>query len=73
MTHPNPQIQKNQEEFLKQCQEDRREFHARYFRIGNATCRYYLTAHAAGDTGMKDWMKEHLSDDDYNTYMLLFQ
>ncbi|WP_075344117.1 hypothetical protein [Tenacibaculum agarivorans] len=41
MKHPNKQQQKNQEEFLKNCPEDQREFHARMFRLGNVAYRYH--------------------------------
>lgn len=112
MNHPDPQIQQNQEEFLKRYPEDQREFHARLFRIGNATYRYHQLAASAGDIpesyfeewleglpanirkdmekqgfekcksmlsftryvnecrdiGMDDWMKKHLSEEDYNVY-----
>ncbi len=37
MKHPDPKIQKKQEEFLKNCPPKDREFHARLFRIGNTS------------------------------------
>lgn len=117
MKHPNIQCQKKQEEFLKNCPPEEREFHARLFRYGNATYRYHQ--HAANprnteslklyyeewleglqkldpdfalimekqgfekcktimsftryvnertDIGLDEWLKEHLSEDDYNYY-----
>lgn len=44
MKHPNPDIQKNQEQFLNSCPPEEKEFHSRLFRIGNATYRYHRLA-----------------------------
>ena len=40
MKHPNTQIQKRQDEFLQNCPDGEREYHARIFRIGNASIHY---------------------------------
>jgi hypothetical protein len=113
MKHPNPQIQKNQDDFLNQCPEREKGYHAMLFRIGNAAYRYYQLAHSTSneilelyfqewlkslptnikadmekqgiekcklmlpftryvnerkDIGMDEWMKEHLSEEDYKAY-----
>ncbi|MBP1615427.1 MAG: hypothetical protein H6Q13_2875 [Bacteroidetes bacterium] len=113
MRHPSPQIQKNQDEFLENCPEEEREFHAALFRIGNAAYRYHQLSislnmerlklyfeewlqglppsisedmkrqgfercqsmlpftryvNERNDIGMDEWMKEHLSEEDYSTY-----
>lgn len=115
MKHPNPQIQQNQEEFLKQLPEEERSFHAALFRVGNAAYRYHQLANTTEindktlqlyfrewldglpinirisleekgfeyckttmsftryvnerqDIGMDEWMKEHLSEDDYKQW-----
>lgn len=114
MQHPDPECQRKQEEFLRNCPPEEREAHARLFRIGNAAYRYHqlantpknkdslklyyeewlegLPGHIAtkmkekgfevckgmapfsryvnerNDYGMRDWMKEHLSEEDYNYY-----
>ena len=113
MKHPNPIYQKSQEDFLKSCPEEEREYHARFFRMGNAmyiyhqqaafTCEqrlreYYdewlqgLPAPIAedmkkrggeqcknilpftryvnerNDSGLRDWMREHLSQEDYDFF-----
>lgn len=110
MKHPDPKYQKNQEDFLKQCPEEQKEFHERFFRIGNAAFVYHQHAtsvpdQVAGkyfqewleglpdnirrdmqkkgfeacktmlpftryvnertDIGMDEWMKMHLSNEDY--------
>lgn len=114
MKHPNPKCQEAQEEFLKNCPPEKREFHARLFRQGNAayiyhqqaynvddkTLRLYykewlegLPAHIGADMekkgfeeckniwsftryvnerqdiGLDDWMKEHLSEEDYKYHL----
>lgn len=117
MEHPNPECRKKQQEFLKSCPPEEREFHARLFRYGNAAYVYhqladvpqnkdnlklyyeewlqelppnisedmkkkgfeacrtmipftrYVNEHS--DIGMRDWMKEHLSEEDYNYYIKL--
>lgn len=114
MTHPDPSCQKKQKDFLEQCPEEEREFHARFFRYGNAAYRYHQLANAPKnedslklyyeewllglppniaanmekkgfkacttmspftryvnertDMGMDEWMKDHLSADDYEYY-----
>ena len=42
MKHPNPLIQKKQDEFLNNWPDGEREYHARIFRIGNASIHYPL-------------------------------
>lgn len=44
MKHPNPEKQKSQEEFLKNCPEEERELHAQIFRTGNAMYVYHMEA-----------------------------
>lgn len=44
MKHPNPECQERQENFLKNCPEEEREFHARLFRYGNAAYIYHQMA-----------------------------
>lgn len=44
MKHPDPKCQKSQEEFLRNCPPEDKEFHARLFRIGNAAYRYHQLA-----------------------------
>ena len=113
MKHPNPMNQKYQEDFLNQCPEDMREYHARIFRIGNVAYRYHQLAATPSnevlesyyaewleglpaniredmkkkgfnqcktmfpftryvnereDVGMEAWMKENLSEKDYEAY-----
>lgn len=60
MKHPDPQIQNNQEEFLKRCPEGQREFHARLFRLRNATYRYHQLAACTEDIPepyYKEWLE----------------
>lgn len=116
MKHPNTECQKKQEEFLKNCPEEEREFHARLFRYGNAAYAYHQQAcstnekrqreyyeewlqgltpdiatdmkkkgfeqckkmlpftryvNERNDYGMRDWMLEHLSEEDYSYYIEL--
>lgn len=116
MKHPNTECQRKQEEFLKNCPKEEREFHARLFRYGNAAYVYHQQAcsinekrqkeyyqewlqglpsdiatdmkakgfeqckgmlpftryvNERNDYGMRDWMKEHLSEEDYNYYIEL--
>lgn len=44
MKHPDKAINENQEQFLRQCSPDEREFHARMFRLGNAAVAYHRQA-----------------------------
>ena len=60
MKHPNPKIQKNQDDFLEKCPENEREFHARIFRIGNATIYYHRLADCANDTTLRLYFREWL-------------
>jgi len=112
MKHPNNNIQKKQEAFLKNCPEEERAFHAALFRIGNAAYIYHQLGtgrienlklyfeewvqglppsisedmkrqgfercqsmlpftryvNERNDIGMDQWMKEHLSEEDYKTF-----
>ena len=115
MKHPDPKCQEKQEAFLKQCNDDNlRDFHARLFRIGNASYIYHQHAilsvnnetlkiyyeewigelpsnlsvemkkkgfeycksalpftryvNEREDIGIDEWMKEHLSNEDYQAY-----
>ncbi|SMO90773.1 hypothetical protein SAMN06265379_11411 [Saccharicrinis carchari] len=114
MKHPIKKIQKNQDDFLKNCPDNMKEFHARMFRIGNASYRYHKQANSLSvkmakkyfhewleglpdsitadmrakgfeacktmlpftryvnercDAGMDDWMKEHLSEEDFKVWL----
>ena len=111
MEHPNPTYRKRQADFLSQLPKEEQAYHARLFRIGNATYIYHqqtamlpdslletyykewleglpakisqdMKSHGfeackvmlpftryvneRNDIGMRDWMKEHLSEDDFN-------
>lgn len=113
MKHPNVEQQIAQEDFLKNCPEADRNYHARLFRIGNAAYCYHQLAVSTSydrlkfyynewlqglsgdfkvfaekqglekcrtmlpftryvnerkDNPMGQFMKEHLSEDDYNYY-----
>lgn len=112
MKHPNSDIQKRQDQFLDNCSDEDRPFHAQLFRIGNAAYRYHQKANAdeeftkkyffewleglpsgikkdmeikgfeacksilsftryvneRRDIGMDEWMKEHLSQEDYTGF-----
>jgi hypothetical protein len=115
MKHPDPQLQRKQEDFLRTCPDTEREFHARIFRVGNAAFCYHQQASSAApndetlkiyfaewlaglpdnirqtmsgrgfeecksilsfmryvnernDIGMSEWMKAHLSPEDYIFY-----
>jgi len=60
MKHPNPEIQQNQNDFLKSCPDDEREFHARLFRIGNAIYRYHSKAFIYDDNILHQYYYEWL-------------
>jgi len=113
MEHPDENCRKNQIEFLNQCPQNEREYHARIFRLGNAAFIYHQMAYDTSDTvlevyyhewleglppnikksmkehgfercksmlpftryvnerkdyGMDEWMREHLTEDDYREY-----
>lgn len=113
MKHPNPDVQKKQDEFLANCPDDDKEYHATAFRVGNALYTYHNQVRSVKpeelktyyeewlqglpenisadmrkkgieycttvlsftryimerkDYGLRDWMKEHLSEEDYNYY-----
>lgn len=114
MKHPKLEIQKKQEQFLKNCSDEERELHARFFEIGNALYAYHEEAgkvkpadlkfyyeewlqglppniaadmrkkgleecttflpftryiNERRDIGLRDWMKEHLSPENYEYYL----
>eukprot|EP01029_Cantina_marsupialis_P031095 TRINITY_DN8750_c0_g1_i1.p1 TRINITY_DN8750_c0_g1~~TRINITY_DN8750_c0_g1_i1.p1 ORF type:complete len:123 (-),score=19.27 TRINITY_DN8750_c0_g1_i1:38-406(-) len=119
MKHPLLEKQKSQEEFLKNCPEDQREFHQYMFRVGNASYIYHTQATNAidektlrkyyeewleglphnikidmqkkgfdacktcvpytryvnerSDIGMNEWMKEHLSEEDFKEWLKVKQ
>lgn len=119
MKHPDSECQRKQEEFLKNCPPEDREFHARLFRYGNAVYRYHQLANAPSnkdslklyyeewlqglpdniridmekkgfekcksivpftryvnernDMGLDEWLKKHLSEDDYIAYKDMFE
>jgi hypothetical protein len=113
MKHPDPKIQRNQDDFLNHCPDEQKEFHSRLFRIGNAAYIYHQQANSLEDKiseeyfhewveglpdnmknemqrkgfeackimipftryvnercdiGMDEWMKNHLSDDDFKAW-----
>lgn len=61
MKHPKPEIQKKQEEFLQHCPESERDYHARMFRIGNATYRYHQLAASPNEETLKVYYQEWLN------------
>lgn len=70
MKHPNPDKQKSQDEFLKKCTNEEREFHARLFRIGNTLYAYHQNTAAVKDKDLlfyyKEWLQglpPHISED----------
>lgn len=114
MKHPNPKYQRKQEEFLKSCPVEHKEYFAANFRIGNAIYVYHEQAFSTSDKrlkeyyeewlqglppkmavemkelgiegcftmypftryvnerndlGLRDWLREHLSTDDFDIYM----
>ena len=60
MKHPNKQQQQNQADFLANCPPEQREFHARLFRIGNATYRYHQLAASVKDEIPEEYYFEWL-------------
>ena len=113
MKHPDPEIQKNQDNILSQFPESEREYHASFFRICNAACIYHQLpnrhtnqtlksyyyewldglpatlmqkmksqgfhgckdmlpflryVNERNDIGMDEFMKAHLSEEDYNSF-----
>ena len=44
MKHPDPKIQINQDNFIKQCSDETKEYHERLFRMGNAAYIYHQQA-----------------------------
>lgn len=60
MEHPDPKCQKIQEEFLKNCPEDEKEFHERFFRIGNAAYVYHQRATSINDKVQEEYYHEWL-------------
>ena len=59
MEHPNLEQRKNQKQFLQDCPEEQREFHAQMFRVGNAAVRYHQEArqvHEPTQEDFEDWL-----------------
>ena len=54
MTHPDPERNKAQAEFLAHCAPEDRRFHELMFMVGNATYRYHLAAKDL-DPSEADW------------------
>ncbi len=61
MEHPDPKCRKNQEDFLEKCSPDQREYHARFFRIGNATYRYHQLVLSDNDNIPEPYFVEWLN------------
>lgn len=61
MKHPDPELQKKQEEFLKSRPDEERELHAKLFRVGNATYRYHQLANSTNDEQLKLYFSEWLT------------
>ena len=60
MQHPDLKYQKTQEEFLKNCPAEEKEFHERFFRIGNATYVYHQRATSINDKVQEAYYYEWL-------------
>jgi len=60
MQHPDKKIQKKQADFLSQCPESEREYHASIFRTGNAAIIYHQLANQNNDTVLKSYYEEWL-------------
>lgn len=60
MLHPNPDIQKRQEEFLKNCSDKEREFQAKLFRVGNAIYIYNTLAASTEEKKLAEYFNEWL-------------
>jgi len=59
-SHPNPQIQKKQDEFFKKCPDSEKDFHARLFRIGNVSYRYHQRATSNNEEVQRIYYEEWL-------------
>lgn len=62
MEHPDPRIQQNQADFLSEIPEDKKAYHERLFRIGNATYVYHQLAYAQNndkqlESYYHEWLK----------------
>ena len=61
MKHPDPKCQEAQDEFLRNCPPEDREFHARVFRYGNAACWYHQLANTPrNEDSLKLYFEEWL-------------
>jgi len=60
MTHPNPRIQKNQQDFLEKCPLSERDFHASLFRVGNASFIYHQMAENVSAKNLESYYQEWL-------------
>jgi hypothetical protein len=61
MKHPDPKCQEAQDEFLRSCPPEDREFHARVFRYGNAACWYHQLANTPrNEDSLKLYFEEWL-------------
>jgi hypothetical protein len=54
MTHPDPECNKKQAEFLATCKPEERRFHELMFIIGNISYRYYQKT-STFDPSIQDW------------------
>lgn len=54
MTHPDPECNRYQAEFLENCSPEKRVIHELIFKIGNATFRYHQQAKRF-EPGEADW------------------
>lgn len=61
MQHPNSRLQKKQEDFLRNCPESEKEFHARLFRLGNAAYVYHHLASTTNNETLKVYYQEWLN------------
>lgn len=60
MKHPNLIYQKSQEDFLKSCPEEEREYHARFFRMGNAMYIYHQQTAFTCEQRLREYYDEWL-------------
>lgn len=58
MTHPDPERNKYQREFLEKCPPEERRFHELMFKVGNATYRYHQEVQKfnASEDDWKEWL-----------------
>ena len=65
MEHPNKKQRDHQAKILAELPKEERKERARLFRFVNASFIYNI--------GMEEWLKNHLSEDDYNEYCKLIE